>query len=161
MGEDKAAIRWRGQPLLDHARTLLRQVGCERIYVLGRPEQPGGIADTERFAGPARALLGAVDRLHQDTQRLVVIPVDMPCLQVEDVTRLLDAPGMQACFYRDHPVPCVASVESLLRVPTQTRSLKALLSVAGATSMDIPDGRRHAFANINTPADIARLAPYL
>ncbi len=159
MGEEKAAIHWRGQTLLDHACALLQRVGCERIHVLGRPEQPGGIADAERFAGPARALLGAVNRLHQDTRRLVVVPVDMPCLQVEDVTRLLDEPGVQACFYRDHPVPFVAGVESLSLVPAQTRSLKTLLSAAGASSMDIPDGRRHAFANINTPADIAGLAP--
>lgn len=152
-------IRWRGQPLLDHARTLLQRVGCERIYILGRPELPGGIADAERFAGPARALLGAVQWLHQDTRRLVVIPVDMPCLQVEDVTRLLDEPEVLACFYRDHPVPFVTNVESLSRAPAQTRSLKALLIAAGASSMDIPDGRRHAFANINTPADIAGLAP--
>ena len=157
MGSDKALLVWRGQTLLEHARLLLRDAGCATVRVVGRRDEPGGIADAEPFAGPARALLDAVCALGDEAKRLLVVPVDMPRLGVTDLAPLLDQDGAMGCHYQDQPLPFMVACTALADVSRQTRSIRSLLSAVGAHTIGLPASRMSAFSNVNTLEDYGRL----
>ena len=154
MGSDKAQLKWRGVRLLDHAASLLKTAGAEAVFVLGRKDEPGGLADEAPGAGPARAISDAVRRLHKNGwERFLIAPVDMPLMTAEALSVLTDAPD--ACAYAGHPMPLYLAAGALNAKASKARSVRALLQACGAESPPAPD--ETLFANINTAEDYARL----
>lgn len=161
MGRDKALLDWQGETLLARARTLLRSIGVGQIHVGGRPDEEGGLPDSQPHAGPARAILDAARILSGQCDGLLVIPVDMPLLGADQLTPLLaGAPGL-ACAWHGYPLPALIPVEASCALHSEEiYSIKRLLTRLNAASLDlapIPAGRPDPFANINTPEALARL----
>lgn len=158
MGRDKADIVLEGATLLDRACTLLRQAGAADVFIAGRPDRPGGLADAEPGGGPARALIAAADALAaQGWSRLLVVPVDMPRLTPALVAALGADPG-RACAYDGHPLPLHLPLGALNAEARATHALHALLSATGARYLPPPDDET-LLSNINTPGDLAGLGP--
>ncbi|WP_300531103.1 molybdenum cofactor guanylyltransferase [Maricaulis sp.] len=152
MGRDKAALDWRGQSLLERARTCLQAAGCSTVHVLG-PD--GSLPDRRTGCGPAHALYDAMNTLN--TKRaFLALPVDMPRLEPSDLTALVGAQRARA--YRDHPLPAFfpARLHSKFE-PPEHFSMRMLLEAYEVDWIDTDPSRTDHFANINTPEDFAAL----
>lgn len=158
MGEDKAALVWRDRTLLEHARDLMTAMGVGLVRVSGRPDLPDGIADSERHAGPARALCDAARALKGEAGAMLVIPVDMPMLEIADLVPLLDGDPLGARAYADHPLPARLPVDTLTDLPLDdVWSIRQLLKSAGTEWLPLPASRSDHFGNINTRDEFASL----
>lgn len=162
MGTDKALILWRGRTLLDHSKAALETAGAAAVFIAGRPEMPGGLADDEPEAGPARAILSAAKTLAaQGWTRLLVVPVDMPGLTGPLLAALAREPE-RAYAYKDTALPLYLPLAALNDRACGARSVKALLDACGAQRLARPESPAVLF-NVNTPEDLAqfeRLGPH-
>src|SRR5690606_4049414 len=151
MGRDKALLRLDGRTLLARSRDILEQAGADRVFISGRPEEEDGIADLLPHAGPPGGLYSVLAHLRRkeglDGSPLLLIPVDMPYLEVEAVARLPQAlGGAAAARYQDEVFPCVFRATAALHAHLREifeeapelggkRSMKALLAWTEAVTV--------------------------
>ena len=94
MGADKAAVLFRGRPLLHHVATALETAGLE-VLVVGRNHPTGGYAAVADLAelggGPAVGLLSVFTR--HPNRDVFVAAVDQPLLRPATVGEILSLPG--------------------------------------------------------------------
>jgi molybdenum cofactor guanylyltransferase len=89
MGQDKATIVFRGEPLWQRQLGLLRDLHPETIFVSVREEPPwlpietGLLLDEPPFRGPLGGLTRALERMQ--TSHLVALAVDMPFMTSEQM----------------------------------------------------------------------------
>ena len=114
-GGPKAPVLIEGERLVDRAVRVLREAGCDPVYVvLGAwtGEVPGAVTVAnpkwpEGMGSSLRAGLVAI-QADESVDRVVVTLVDLPGLTGQGVTRLVASPARiaQACFAgeRGHPV---------------------------------------------------------
>ncbi|PHR63016.1 MAG: molybdenum cofactor guanylyltransferase [Robiginitomaculum sp.] len=161
MGRDKAALMIGGMSLLDRAKALLAEAGCNPILVSGA----GGLVDRFANAGPLAGLDAALHTL-SDGQWVLVIPVDMPNLKPALLKKLIQARTDEAgLYFADHPMPvCVrvtsdlrAYLQQTLEAPDGDRSLFCLFRSLGFTAIAGPGRHSPAFWNCNTPEQLANL----
>ena len=156
MGRDKALLQIGGVTLLNHARGLLREAGATQTFILGRPDEADGLADSEPGAGPARAISSAIKVLSRDDMtRFLVIPVDMPNLTSACLLDLMEA-GISA-YYHEQPLPLFVLAENLNEDARQARSVRDFARALEALTIPAPSDAR-LFANINTPDEFERLS---
>lgn len=124
MGQDKAAVQFRGRPLLDHVAGALVSAGLE-VVVVGR-DQPIGeypaVSDISGLgAGPAVGLLSAF--AHYPGRDVFLAAVDQPLLRSETIRGLLAMAGDAVVPVADsHPqvtcalyrAPCHNVLEGML-----------------------------------------------
>lgn len=115
-GGPKAPVVLDGERLVDRAVRVLREGGCDPVYVvLGAwtGDVPGADIVTnpdwsEGMGSSLRAGLDAVEADRVDIDRVVVTLVDLPGLTGEAISRLVASPARiaQACYAgeRGHPV---------------------------------------------------------
>ncbi len=114
-GGPKAPVLIEGERLVDRAVRVLREAGCDPVYVvLGAwtGEVPGAVtvANPEWSEGMGSSLRAGLLAIQADesVDRVVVTLVDLPGLTGQAVTRLVASPARvaQACFAgeRGHPV---------------------------------------------------------
>ena len=114
-GGPKAPVLIEGERLVDRAVRVLREAGCDPVYVvLGAwtGEVPGAVtvANPEWSAGMGSSLRAGLVAIQADesVDRVVVTLVDLPGLTGQGVTRLVASSARiaQACFAgeRGHPV---------------------------------------------------------
>lgn len=176
-GRDKAWLRLQGQPLLCHAwRRLASQ--ADTVVVASQRHRWAyrrlGIALIDDHAaapgrGPMSAVAAALVRWPR--ARIALLPVDAPQAPANYVARLaaaLDAGAPAAAVFdgqRRQPLFAVLSgllADSAVRA-LQARNMPSMqgwLDQVGAAWVDfsgVPDAAA-AFANINTPSDLERLA---
>jgi molybdopterin-guanine dinucleotide biosynthesis protein A len=158
MGEDKAGLVWQGRTLLAHARDLMRECGLENVRISGRPDLPDGLADREIHAGPAHALCDAAEALAGEATELLIIPIDMPRLQMSDLAPLLQGPPDRPCAWADHPLPARIPIATLVGLDrAEIWSVRRLLKSSNTQWMDLPQSRLDHFDNINTRAEFTGL----
>jgi molybdenum cofactor guanylyltransferase len=173
MGQDKSALLLQGKSLLDHALHLLQQLEPDLILVSGKPEHPLGIPDLLSPCGPPGALISIMEHLDSrkalDGSPLLLIPVDMPLLQLETLRAVLEAgKDVAACHFEGEVFPCVIKASPLLlahlrdlltdasQQPIQKgseRSMKGILRWLQARSLPIPHAYAGQFRNVNTPKE--------
>ena len=176
-GRDKAWFRYRGRPLACHA---IERLAPQVDRVVASANRHGWawrrlgvdvIADDEtwRGRGPLAAIASAFTAL-QPT-RLAIVPVDAPQAPVDHVARLvmaLDAGAPAAALVgagRRQPMfallsdTATAKAQAALAQPASP-SMQAWLDAIGATWVEGP-WSDSAFANINTPEDLAAWEPEL
>ena len=94
MGQDKAAVHFRGKPLIDHVASALGSAGLE-VVVVGRNQPLGAysaVGDLPGLgAGPAVGLLSAF--AHYPQRDIFLTAVDQPLLRPETIRGLLTLPG--------------------------------------------------------------------
>lgn len=97
-GADKATVELGGRRLLD--RVLDAAADAREVVVVGDPvELPASsgrppvrfVREEPPHAGPAAALLCALDALGAASRRVAVLAVDMPLLDADTIQRLHDA----------------------------------------------------------------------
>ncbi|MBL9216482.1 MAG: NTP transferase domain-containing protein [Opitutaceae bacterium] len=173
MGRDKAALDWRGRPLGEHQAATLAASGAWPLRLSCRPEQgwtPAGFArleDGSPDGGALAALCGAVATAPAEVT--AVLAVDLPFVTpalLEKITgrareaRAAVVPRVDGRFQ-----PFAAAwhrsaqpeLQAGLAAGRPLQEICARLHAAGRLRAYLPEpAEAAAFANLNTPADLAR-----
>jgi molybdenum cofactor guanylyltransferase len=145
-GSPKELAEFEGETLAERAMRLLGEA-CDEQRVVGR----GGLADPG--TGPVAAIAAG---LRSATHELaVVIPVDMPLLTV-DVLHTLAAACRDAAVAQHGPLPCAVARRVLPAFETEERRLRTVLAGLDTARVELDPA---LLANVNKPADLARIAP--
>jgi molybdopterin-guanine dinucleotide biosynthesis protein A len=144
-GSPKADARFGGETLRERAWRLLGEVCDERIAV-----GQDGLADPG--TGPVAAI--AVGLRAAKRELAVVVPVDMPLLTAEALRLLADA-CRDAAVAQAGPLPCAVARRALPAFETGERRLRTVLDGLDTARVELEE---RLLANVNTPADLARLA---
>ena len=169
MGEDKAALVLEGQTLLDRSLALLEKTDADRVLLSGDIPGYDCLPDLIPECGPPGGLHAAlhfIDReFDLDDSLVLIMPVDMPLLDVSTLSQLVIAIGeADSCHYRDEIFPCVFRVtqkiksylDALYEESTErggVRSMKALLNQFYGKILEKEDISEDRFLNINQPDD--------
>jgi molybdenum cofactor guanylyltransferase len=144
-GSPKELADYEGETLADRAWRLLGDV-CDERFLVGR----GGLADPG--TGPVAAIAAG---LRAATHELaVVIPVDMPLLTPAALGLLADA-CRDAAAAQLGPLPCAVARRALPAFESRERRLGAVLDSLDTARIELDE---RLLANVNTPADLDRLA---
>lgn len=167
MGQDKAKLNWEGHSFLEIAWDRLKSLGLAHIFICGEHTTYPSIPDRVNQAGPAYAIINAMQHeavSHSDL--IMVLPIDMPCLQPNDLSPLLQLVkegAADSAFYQDYPLPCVIKTKALAALLPQGHALqhismlKLLTQLMEPTIPPLTQSRQTAFVNINTPLNYADL----
>lgn len=159
MGRDKALLPYKGKRLVDVMAEVVREAGIETIYVSGEIDGYDSLPDLLEERGPMGGICSSAVRLHNQYQRILFIPVDMPLLSAELIHLLMTQPV--TCHFEHHPLPCLLALDKKtmrqLDASAQTLAHKQKLSVQsfladlGAQVIEIPASLEKALTNTNTP----------
>ncbi len=174
MGQDKAALVWQGQTLLERMAQTARQV-APQVLVAGRA-RPGAWAgpdvpflpDAQPGEGPLRGLEAALG--FAAPAGTLAVACDMPLLGADALRWLLEqtllsAPAKDGLAVRNagqwEPLFSVYRPRCLTRVRERLavgqRSLHRLIEAGEFVSVDAPPWVCAQLVNVNTPADLAAL----
>lgn len=161
MGTDKAGLRWRGRPLLEHMRELLRQAGATRVLTSGPYAGADGLPDHEAGMGPLGGLLTLAQT--QPDGSYLLVPVDMPLLTASLLKPLAAAmgEGTAGVIWTGYPLPLCLRLDGparlaildIARQPPQARSLRALHEALGGVELVLAEGAARRLINCNTPEE--------
>ncbi len=164
MGQDKALLPRGGQTQLAHCFQLLEQMQFAQLKVSGHyPEFPY-LLDEQPSLGPLGGIAAMLAELGSDCRALLVVPVDMPLLTQEDISRLIRDANEQGGYYQDALFPVLLAntpnlhhqLTQLLAQPeAHKRSLRALISQLQAKA--ILPSQQLRLENANTPDQWRRL----
>ncbi len=144
-GSPKELASYEGETLADRGWRLLGEACDERLAV-----GPGGLADPG--TGPVAAIAAGLRAARNELA--VVIPVDMPLLTA-DALRLLAEACRDAATAQRGPLPCAVARRILPAFATGERRLRTVLDGLDTARVELDEAM---LANVNTPADLARLA---
>lgn len=160
MGEDKSKLVFEGKTLLTRARHTLEPV-CDDVYTVGR--KGTDVIDDKPLAGPAWAILSAMQTLDRQTaMRVVVLPVDMPLCQTKVIRTLLDASEASntSVFAEGYLMPLVLQTDpkgltkiSRVCAKEQSLSVRYLLSLFGSQPVAMKGFSNTIFMNVNSKQD--------
>lgn len=172
MGEDKAELPIEGESLLQRGLKLLNATGSELILVSGRDGNPSAVPDIIPHSGPPGGVYSCLEYLLKfnklDDNPLLLMPVDMPFLNTDVLTALLNAiEGVDACHFEGEVFPCVVRASENLRLHLEKlfteshelggkRSMRAVLKFCNSKSIAKNMFAEEVFRNINTPADYSK-----
>lgn len=169
-GVDKALLPWQGRPLLAHVVERLRpQVGRLMLNANGDPDRFSAFGLTV-FAdswpgqpGPLAGLLAGLAAA-DGADWVATVPCDAPNLPTDLVTRLLAGVGGQAAAIarqagRAHPIFGLWRPALIGRLRDYLdrgeRRVMGFADLVNAAVVGWPDDAGTAFANLNSPADLA------
>lgn len=169
MGQDKAALVCKGVSLLERALQLLAKTGSDEILVSGTIDGVESLPDIIPGCGPLGGIHAAFHHIKSagnlDKSFLLVIPVDMPMLDIDTLSRLVVNTGeADSCHFEDEIFPCVlrastrfkGHLDQLLLESTALggkRSMKALLAAFREKRIKTEGLQEHVFLNVNRPED--------
>jgi len=145
-GSSKALARFDGETLAERAWRLLGEACDERIAVGGDGLKDPGTGPVAAIAVGLRAAKGEV---------AIVVPVDMPLLTAAALKQLADA-CRDAAVAQAGPLPCAVAPRTLPAFETGERRLSTVLDGLDTVRVEVEE---RLLANVNTPADLDRLAP--
>lgn len=174
---DKTLAEFRGRPLIVHAVEPLQAV-VEQVVVSCRREQLSAFEtvlsdvdyrpDPTPDEGPLAGLDAALDGLEADT--VAVTTADRPLVPAGLYRLLFESLSSEGIVIRadgiDQPVPAVFGAAALRSAVAEqrsrgTRRLRAALDAIEYTTLTSESVERqwgdHILADVNTPADLARL----
>lgn len=152
MGEDKGAADWRGARAVDRVADLARALGAEAVITVGVTDYglpyvvedpPGG--------GPVGGVLAGAAAL-ADCDRALVLAVDAPTIQADDLRPLLDQPGPGAAFEGLH-LPMVVRLAAIPADAEPGWPMARLAERAGLARLPCPEPARARLRGANTPAE--------
>ncbi len=147
MGRDKAVLDWDGVRAVDRVAALARAAGAEVLVTAGADLGLPWVPDDEAFAGPVGGVLAGARAL--GTARLLVLAVDAPTLEVEDLAPLLAVGG----YYEGLPVPMVVEAAALPAEAQAGWPLRRLVEAAGLRALRVPEGAMARLRGANTPEE--------
>lgn len=152
MGQDKAALPFRGRPLLDHMIGLLQSSGCEDVFVSGSRAGYKCIPDSTPHQGPAAAMRHVLKELVSH-QGVLFVPVDMPLLTESLLRQLLRQ--QKGAFFEGWPLPAYIANPC---PPSSAVAVHKFLAEIGISPVPRPDDAEEAFINLNTPTEWKKVA---
>jgi molybdopterin-guanine dinucleotide biosynthesis protein A len=163
MGQDKAALRFRGGTLAGAVARAVEAAAGSAVLV-GRPEL-GGIPDLYPGEGPLGGILTALHHTTADWN--LIVACDMPEITAEFLRDLVDAAESRACavllpYSGSRPEPLCAVYHRDARQVVEGRFQNGIRKVTVAIEglpvarLDIAEGL--SFQNVNTPEDWAAYA---
>jgi molybdopterin-guanine dinucleotide biosynthesis protein A len=144
-GSPKALVLFEGETLGERTWRLLGETCDERIVV-------GGDGLRDPGTGPVAAI--AVGLRAAKEEVAIVVPVDMPLLTAAALKQLADA-CRDAAVAQGGPLPCAVARRALPAFETGERRLRTVLDGLDTARVQLDD---RLLANVNTPADLDRLA---
>ncbi|WP_371194791.1 molybdenum cofactor guanylyltransferase [Glaciecola sp. SC05] len=162
MGTEKHALIYKGATLLEHTQKLIASLSPKNVYISGK-DIDGAIPDVFKNKGPI-AGIHAVSKRTPDS--LLVVPIDMPLIQPQDLMRLVQAGFSHArsCVFEGTPIPCFLHTDSdfvaiaenmaMANLRARDRSLFSLMRRLDALQLPISDAN---LANVNTPEEFDNL----
>ena len=155
MGGDKALIRWDGETAIQRLAALARASGASQVLTAGGDYGLPWVPDPQPGGGPVGGLLAAA-RAVPGAQRLLVLAVDAPTLELGDLRPLLAAPAPGAA-YAGLPLPMVVTRAALPFGLAADAPLRRLAALAGLAELPRPIGADLRLRGANTPDELARL----
>jgi molybdopterin-guanine dinucleotide biosynthesis protein A len=159
MGKDKALLKVNDQSMLDRSVALLEELGAAKVLVSRNNSEPNSVPDIYPKHGPLSGIHAAI---FETELPILVIPVDMPLLDIDTLTPILKAGlvSQTPCHYEKHPMPVFipntqdvrAYLEYNLSNPSGDKtkvSIKRLLNYLG--SLTLTTEYKDTLANANTP----------
>lgn len=150
-GSPKALARLGEETLAARAWRLLGAVCQERIAVGRLDGLPFPALDDPR-TGPVAAIAAGLRAATHEVA--VVIPVDMPLLDADALRELADG-CRDAAVAQAGPLPCAVARHALSAFETGELRLRSVLEGLDTARVELDE---RLLANVNTPADLARLA---
>lgn len=145
MGTSKALLKYRGASLVEHMRRLLRQAGCNTVYISGSVPGYDHIPDVVPHEGPARAMGSLLQNFSGVHDRLLFVPVDMPLIPVKALETLLHY--KESAFFAGYFLPaCLATGVA----GDGGGSVKELLVRCRAAAVTLPPVFDRGMGNFNT-----------
>lgn len=154
MGTDKALLEWAGVRAVDRVAALAQAVGCGRVITAGgraygysqaADETPGGGPVGGVLAG-ARVLRGA------GCQRALVLAVDAPTIEPDDLRPLLNAEAAGAAYETLH-LPLVLWLDALPAEAAPGWPLGRLIERIGALRLALPPALQPRLRGANSPEE--------
>lgn len=144
MGSDKAVLMWNGVTAVERLAATARDLNLGPLIVSGADHGLPFAPDPFPQAGPVAGLCTAARILMtQGCQRLLVLAVDAPTLEPQDLTPLLEAPAPGAT-YAGLPLPMVIEAAALPVLPGNA-PLRLFVEAAGLAALPTPP---HAYARL-------------
>lgn len=168
MSEDKALLKINGISLLQRQFQLLENLlGKGNVFVSGDRSEFPHIVDLETDIGPLGGLISVCRYFfHQNrSQWLLVVPVDMPFLTEQGLSRLIQRSGRGAIGkFKGQQLPfIVRDIDTVLEAANRLRGDCAVSDVKHQGSLgklflgvdvdEISAESEMFFTNINTPED--------
>lgn len=164
MGEDKANLIIDQNSLLTRAVNLLQEAGLSDCYVSGDYPEFNCIQDQHCNLGPIAGIAACASFLNEQYDAMLIIPVDMPLLAVQDCSHLLNCykatnnvPGL---YYQAAIFPILLALTKPLTdylsnvVNSQhkkSRSLFRLFESLDIQGVPLTTANQYRFKNTNTP----------
>jgi molybdopterin-guanine dinucleotide biosynthesis protein A len=154
MGSDKAVVSWDGERAVDRVAALARAVGAETVFSAGAgdyglPSAP----EVEAGGGPVAGVMAGAMRLASlGVDRMLVLAVDAPTIQADDLAPLLGAPSPGAAYAHLH-LPLVVDLTALPAEAGAGWSMARLIEAAGLTLIPPPETAAARLRGANTPAE--------
>jgi len=172
MGQDKARIAFRGQPLWQRQLEVLRQLRPEETFISARSDPPWRPPEIELLLDepPSRGPLSGLTRALQcmQTSHLIALAVDMPFIEAEQLialSRHITARNSVIPMINDRAEPLAAiysanaAADFAAALAGKDFSLQALirrLVVAGKMqTLRIPPAQQPCFRSMNEPNGFA------
>jgi len=152
MGEDKALQVWDGARAVDLVASVARAVGADPVLTVGPRDYGLDNVVEARPSGPVGGVLLAAQRLRATCERLLVLAVDAPTIEADDLGPLVETPPPGAAFEELH-LPFVIEINAL---PAQSRpdwSVRRLIDTAGLRRLRCPPQSRARVRGANTPRE--------
>jgi len=149
MGQNKALMKYKGKPMVQHMLDTLSDLGTDRQIISGHVEGYEGIEDDTPLSGPVGAIIGITKRFRSDHGYLFV-PVDMPLLDVDFLSLLLRHEE-GACF-EAHPLPVYLPGKSKISGFQGTR-VKEFIKFMGVSMIKPSNKQQYQLTNVNTPEE--------
>lgn len=147
MGTNKALLRYRGRPLVEYMGDLLRQAGCNKIYISGEVNGYDCIPDKSLHDGPSYAMANILKLFDGVYRKVLFVPVDMPLIKVKALQNLLICD--KNAYYTGYPLPACLVTGGDSNVNASS-SVKELLVYMNAAQIEISETVQTGMVNVNT-----------
>ena len=154
MGADKGALDWLGRRAVDRVADVAQALGAQVVITVGAHDYGlDWIADQPPLGGPVGGVLAGATALNAvGCERILVLAVDAPTLQADDLAPLLAANAPAAAYEGLH-LPCVLRLDALAPDAEAGWPLARLLERAGAVRLTCPPQAAARLRGANTPAE--------
>lgn len=156
MGTDKASLQVENQSMLELSKQKLLQTGAKRVLISRNSGNEQHIEDIYQGAGP----LGGIHAvLHANPkENLLVVPVDLPLIKAQDLTRLVQVGCTIRCstYFTGHHLPLYlhnrpSNMPILVQQLTAGRSFSVGKYLDNINAMNIANNRPEGLFNTNNP----------
>ncbi|WP_340644733.1 NTP transferase domain-containing protein [Phenylobacterium sp.] len=158
MGTDKAAQLWDGRRAVDLVAELARALGAKVVVsagdgAFGLPRAP----DPAPLSGPVAGVLAGIALVRGQVDRVLVLAVDAPTINPEDLAPLLAA-GAPGAAFDGQPLPMVLDIAAVPQDAQDDWPLRRFVARAGLIQIPLDLELLPRLRGANTPEERDRLA---